>query len=62
MPWVDSLTLLVGMYGDGLDAESYNQTLPVFSGVPADDVDTVLAVLACSWLRPLNRKPQGHRI
>lgn len=50
MPWLDSLRLLVGMYGDGLDVQSYVQTLSVFRDVPADDVDAGLALLGGIFL------------
>ncbi|WP_139978354.1 phosphotransferase family protein [Nocardioides litoris] len=44
-PWLDSLWLLVGPRGDGLDVEAVLADHPTFAGVPADAVDVALALL-----------------
>lgn len=44
--WLDSLTLLIGPRGDGLDMEAHLAGHPLLREVPAEDVDTVLALLA----------------
>ena len=43
--WLDSLILLVGPRGDGLDVEAHIAAHPLLSAVDADDVDTVLALV-----------------
>lgn len=43
--WLDSLLLLVGPRGDGLDVEAHLAAHPLLSGVPAGDVDVVLALV-----------------
>jgi len=54
--WYDSLALLVGACGDGLDADAVLTAHPTFDRVPADSVDVALALLAghdlaCAGLR-----------
>lgn len=41
--WIDSLDLLIGPRGDGLDVEAHIATHPLLADVPAEDIDTVLA-------------------
>lgn len=51
--WLDSLFLLIGPRGDGLDVEAHIDAHPLLSQVPAASVDVVMALLlgyfwACS--------------
>ena len=48
--WIDSLTLLIGPRGDGLDVEAHLAVHPLLASVPAEDVDAVLALLAGYFL------------
>ncbi len=50
-PWLDSLLLLIGPRGDGLDVEAVLATHPTFADVPAEAVDIVLALLAGYFLQ-----------
>jgi len=43
--WIDSLFLLIGPRGDGLDVEAVIASRPLLRDVPADHIDTVLALL-----------------
>ncbi|WP_017935609.1 hypothetical protein [Nocardioides sp. Iso805N] len=43
--WLDSLILLVGPRGDGLDVSAHIAGHPLLAAVPAEDVDVVLAHL-----------------
>ncbi len=49
--WLDSLFLLVGPRGDGLDVEAVLATHPTFADVAPDTVDVVLALLAGYFLK-----------
>ena len=55
--WLDSLLLLIGPRGDGLDVESHLADHPLLSGVPDEHVDIVLALvlgyLAASAAQPV---------
>ena len=42
--WIDSLLLLIGPRGDGLDVEAHLAAHPLLSTVAPDDIDTVLAL------------------
>lgn len=44
--WVDTVFLLIGPRGDGLDVDAVLRTRALTRDVPAEDVDTVLALLA----------------
>ncbi|HVK28159.1 MAG TPA: hypothetical protein VM575_07445 [Nocardioides sp.] len=44
-PWLDSLFLLIGPRGDGLDVEAHIAGHPLLGGVPAEHVDVVLALI-----------------
>lgn len=44
-PWLDSLFLLIGPRGDGLDVDAHIAAHPLLSAVPADDTDVVLALV-----------------
>ncbi len=48
--WVDTVTLLVGPYGDGLDVESLLAASPLTRDVPAEQIDAFLAGLAGYFL------------
>lgn len=43
--WLDSLILLIGPRGDGLDVEAHIASHSLLASVPPDDVDIVLALL-----------------
>jgi len=43
--WLDSLLLLIGPRGDGLDVEAHIASHPLLAAVPAEHVDTVLALV-----------------
>ncbi|WP_245994375.1 hypothetical protein [Nocardioides immobilis] len=44
-PWIDSLFLLIGPRGDGLDVEKHIASHPLLSTVDPDDIDVVLALV-----------------
>ncbi len=50
-PWIDSLFLLVGPRGDGLDVETVLDTHPTFAGLDPETVDIVLALLVGYFLK-----------
>ena len=50
-PWVDTLLLLVGPRGDGLDVEAVLATRRLTRDVPADSIDVVLALVTGYFLR-----------
>ncbi|MBM7519718.1 phosphotransferase [Nocardioides nitrophenolicus] len=43
--WLDSLLLLIGPRGDGLDVEAHIAAHPLLASVPAEDVDVFLALV-----------------
>lgn len=43
--WLDSLFLLIGPRGDGVDVETVLATHPTFADVPAESIDIVLALI-----------------
>lgn len=45
-PWIDTMSVLLSAYGDGLDAEDVVATHPLLRDVPADVLDGFLALLA----------------
>ncbi|MCY7395746.1 MAG: phosphotransferase [Nocardioides sp.] len=49
--WLDSLFLLLGPRGDGLDVEAVLASHPLTADVPAEHVDVVLALLAGFFLK-----------
>jgi hypothetical protein len=49
--WLDSLFLLVGPRGDGLDVDAVLAARPLTRDVPTDDVDAVLALLIGYFLK-----------
>jgi Phosphotransferase enzyme family len=49
--WLDSLFLLVGPRGDGLDVERVIATHPLLSVVPAESIDIVLALITGYFLK-----------
>jgi hypothetical protein len=50
-PWLDSLFLLIGPRGDGLDVEAVIATRPLLRDVPRDDVDCVIALVTGYFLK-----------
>ena len=50
-PWLDSLLLLIGPRGDGLDVESVIAVRPLLRDVPPEDVDTVIALVTAYFLK-----------
>ena len=49
--WLDSLFLLIGPRGDGLDVEAMIAGHPLLSALPRDDVDIVLALVTGYFLK-----------
>lgn len=49
--WIDALTLLIGPRGDGLDVESAIAASPLLSTVPAESIDTALALFTGYFLK-----------
>jgi aminoglycoside phosphotransferase (APT) family kinase protein len=49
-PWLDSLFVLIGPRGDGLDVESVIASRALLRGVPADHIDRVLALVTGYFL------------
>lgn len=50
-PWLDSLLLLIGPRGDGLDVEAVIAERPLLRDVPADDLDSVIALVTAYFLK-----------
>lgn len=50
-PWLDSLFLLIGPRGDGVDVEAVIAERPLLRDVPAEDVDTALALITGYFLK-----------
>jgi hypothetical protein len=49
--WLDSLLLLIGPRGDGLDVEAVIAARPLLRDVPADDVDCAIALVTGYFLK-----------
>jgi aminoglycoside phosphotransferase (APT) family kinase protein len=49
-PWLDTVSLLIGPRGDGLDVDRVLDTAGTMRGVAADDVDVLLALLTGYFL------------
>lgn len=49
--WLDSLFLLIGPRGDGLDVDAVIATHPLLSVVPAESIDVVLALVTGYFLK-----------
>jgi aminoglycoside phosphotransferase (APT) family kinase protein len=49
--WLDSLFMLIGPRGDGVDVDTVLASRPLTRGVPADDIDSVLALVAGYFLK-----------
>jgi hypothetical protein len=49
--WLDSLFMLMGPRGDGLDVEAVIAARPLLCDVPADHIDRVLAVICAYFLK-----------
>lgn len=45
-PWVDTVSLLVSVHGDGLDADEVLARRALTRHVPAEDIDSLLALMA----------------
>ncbi len=50
-PWLDSLLLLIGPRGDGVDVEAVIAERPLLRDVPADDLDSVIALVTAYFLK-----------
>jgi hypothetical protein len=50
-PWLDSLFLLIGPRGDGLDVEDVIRRHPLLADVPGEHVDIVLALVTGYFLK-----------
>jgi len=50
-PWLDSLLMLVGPRGDGLDVEAVMAERALLRDVPGEDVDTVIALVTAYFLK-----------
>ena len=49
--WIDSLLLLLGPRGDGLDVDAHIAAHPLLSDVPAEAIDIVLALVTGYYLK-----------
>src|SRR5262249_42055079 len=49
--WIDSLMMLIGPRGDGLDVEAVIAARPLLRDVPADHVDRFLALVAGYFMK-----------
>jgi aminoglycoside phosphotransferase (APT) family kinase protein len=49
--WLDSLFMLIGPRGDGIDVEALIAAHPLLSPVPREDIDVVLALVTGYFLR-----------
>jgi hypothetical protein len=49
--WLDSLFMLIGPRGDGVDVDAVMAERPLLRDVAADDVDRVLALICGYFLR-----------
>jgi hypothetical protein len=49
--WLDSLFLLIGPRGDGLDVAAVIDGHPLLSAVPAEEIDVVLALVTGYFLK-----------
>ena len=50
-PWLDTVLLMIGPRGDGLDVESVLASHPLTRDVPAEHVDIVLALVVGYFLK-----------
>jgi len=50
-PWLDSLFMLIGPRGDGVDVEAAIAARSLLRDVPAEDVDTVIALVTAYFLK-----------
>lgn len=58
--WLDSLLLLIGPRGDGLDVEGHLRRHPLLGDVPSDDVDSVLALVTGYFLVSADQPRVSH--
>lgn len=56
-PWFDWLLLLPLAHRDGIDTEAAIRTSPLTSGVPADQLDSAIAIIALYFLNKLDAPP-----
>lgn len=49
--WLDTVFLMIGPRGDGIDVDAVLAATPLTAGVPAEHVDVVLALLTAYFLR-----------
>lgn len=49
--WIDSLLLLIGPRGDGLDVEAHIAAHPLLRDVPAESIDIILALVTGYFLK-----------
>ena len=59
--WVDSLLMLVGPRGDGLDVESVIAARPLLRDVPAESIDIVLALVTGYFYRQADEPCRPRR-
>ncbi|HEX6149088.1 phosphotransferase [Nocardioides sp.] len=50
-PWLDSLFMLIGPRGDGVDVDAVIKGRPLLRDVPAEDVDSVIALVTAYFLK-----------
>jgi len=50
-PWLDSLFMLIGPRGDGLDVESVIAERPLLREVPAESIDVVISLVTAYFLK-----------
>lgn len=55
--WIDSLILLIGPRGDGLDVEAHLAAHPLLAGVDPEAIDIVLALVTGYFLRSAAQPP-----
>jgi hypothetical protein len=49
-PWLDTVFLMIGPRGDGLDVDAVLATSPLTREVPAESVDIVIALVTAYFL------------
>ncbi len=49
--WLDSLFMLIGPRGDGLDVEAVIAERPLLRDVPAESIDVVIALVTAYFLK-----------
>ena len=59
--WLDSLFLLIGPRGDGLDVAARDRRAPAAARVPAEDIDAVLALVTGYFLKSARSRSRRAR-